>query len=736
MSDEQILLEENKHLELTKQIINKEIVYNNFELKEIPKRHREVLQGDTFLVESLMTMAASRIKRLEQISGNPYFGRIDFLADDTHKLAKIYIGKTGIYDTETGIVTVDWRTPICSLYYDHNLGTASYEAPLGLITGELQLKRQIILNDGQIEDVYDTDLISSDELLRPYLSSNADNRMKTIIASIQREQNSIIRRPLKDNLIIQGVAGSGKTTVALHRIAYLIYNENKNYKADQFIVIGPNKYFMNYISSILPDLEAGAVEQYTFQDLAQSVLAEKVNLEDQSQSLKQYLKTGIHDKNLSYKSSLQYMKNLDLFINNYACKAINGNLEIDGIELFSEDYIKRSIFDNRGAYRENAHIFIKNAVSYIKNNSDDIYAKVWDNYKREFISLNNNDPRRQEIIEQSGEAKSQIKTGCDKIVKNYFKNLNIKTLALYKLFINDFDKYCDDQENVDVDSLKKKTLSSISKRTLAYEDLPAVMYLSMKLNGDKECGKFVHVVVDESQDFGLFHFYILKSLFKNSSFSIFGDIAQSIYSYRSITDWESVCSDIFDSKCEIMYLEKSYRTTTEIINTANTVLDGLEINRAKPVIRHGKNVSFINVTGRQTDEYIKTRMMQLQNSQYKSIALICKTEEEAINQYNKLISSGINVTNITDKDNKYNGGLCVLTSYLAKGLEFDAVVISDASEESYSSTSKTDLQLLYVAMTRPLHELDVLYNGTLNTILSNGISNESLNERSPQKTFK
>lgn len=230
------------------------------ELEEIQSGEEQILRtlpkkygNNPVLLSNLMSSTATKITNIARMKEKPYFARIDFKEDKKPNKEKLYIGKVGVTDLDGNVVITDWRAPVSTLYYDANLGKVEYNAPEGKIKGELSLKRQIIIQNKNVEEIFDVDSVSDDELLKPYLGASADNRLKNIVASIQSEQNNIIRKSIEENLIVQGVAGSGKTTVALHRIAYLMYNNANRYKANQFMVIGPNRFFINYISNVLPD---------------------------------------------------------------------------------------------------------------------------------------------------------------------------------------------------------------------------------------------------------------------------------------------------------------------------------------------------------------------------------------------------------------------------------------------------------------------------------------------------
>lgn len=711
-----IFNEEKEYLGYVKESLESEKEYCRKEMREIPKRYTNVLQGDAFLVEGLMSTQATKLRKLELSEKKPYFGRIDFLSDGSNNVAKIYIGKTTIHGKNDEIVTTDWRTPICSLYYDGDLGRVSYEAPYGLVHGDLKLKRQIIIEDGELVDVLDTSLVSNDELLQPYLNVNADNKMKTIIASIQKEQNEIIRRPISENIIVQGVAGSGKTSVALHRIAYLVFNLEKKINSSQFLVIGPNQYFLNYISSILPELETEPVEQQTYINLINELTNEKLTLDTQNTLFNQTKEKEEYKKIQAFKTSLGYKKALDYFMQDYLSKGIVlEGFKIDGEEIYSADEIKRILFSGINSF-PNFESACRYFVANFRNHTDEIYSKLNQKYREIYTSnLPKDDPVRKEAVAKSIALNNLVKNDGVKLLRNYFKKLQLGPLNTYKLFIANLGSYTSELTDTELLKLQKSTLQTLKKRKVTFEDLPSLLHINNLLCGCNQ--KYNHIVIDEAQDYGLFHFDALKETFPNSTFSIYGDLAQSIYSYRGIKDWESVASEIFGNNCSILNLNKSYRTTIEITNNANKVLRQMDLTEAEPVIRHGGEISFEDFA--KSDDYKIAKINDWLNKGYQTIAIICKTDKEAENTYNSLSKYGIDITHIKASDADYNGGVFVLTSALSKGLEFDAVIINDASNKVYDENNMDDMHLLYVAETRSLHELDVLYDKTLCPVFSN-----------------
>ncbi|MDD4706329.1 MAG: UvrD-helicase domain-containing protein [Bacilli bacterium] len=724
---EKMIAEEKAYLEYVKYHLENNIEYNLKELKAIPKRHTNILQGDTFLVESLMSAVSTTLKRLEKARNIPYFARIDFLQDDNNKTVKLYIGKTSIYGDNQKLATIDWRAPICSLYYNSELGNVSYEAPVGTIKGELKLKRQIIIEKGQLLDAKDTSLVTHDELLQSYLNVHADNRMKNIIASIQKEQHKIISAPIKDNIIVQGIAGSGKTSVALHRIAYLVYNENKTIEANQFLVIGPNKYFLDYISNLLPDLEVESVTQLTFFDIAEDVIGEEIKLIGMNDALESLFKTNKLDNSLSYKSSLNYKNALDKFILNYIYKMINNDITLGDACIISNEEIKKEyqskintpigiIFDN----------FQKRMIKKIKENPQRYYDNAIYSLNEKAKIIDRNNPILLEIYEQMEEIKKEIKTGCKKTIQKYFKKSKAKPLVIYKDFINNIEEYIESPIDFNIEEFKKRTLKNIFKKTLEYEDLAAVMYLKLNFYNYDYYDKYKQIVLDEAQDLGLFHFVVLKKIFNNGTFSIFGDLNQAIHSYRSIANWNDLNAEVFDNTCKFTTLDKSYRTTSEIMDAANNIPKKLGLHVSDALIRHGKEVTYIDTTNTNITQLISEILLKFKDESYKSIAIISKTDDEALCISRKLNKQGIPVNYISGDETKIIGGISSLASYNSKGLEFDAVIINNASEKVYSSSKKIDLQLLYVAMTRTLHELNILYDGEITEVLLDFLSKDEI----------
>ena len=712
---------EKQFLELVKKRIIEERKEQIETLERIPHeykgRYAQVKWGDEDLVDNLTKMYTNRIEKLENLENNPYFGSFSFALNGKDS-KEFRLGKTDISE-KTNQLVLDWRNPICTLYYDQSIGKVSYESPSGIINGSLTNKSQIIIENGEIKSIQDVDLVSDDDLLQPYLNVNADSRMKTIIASIQAEQNRIIRETIKKNLIVQGVAGSGKTSVALHRIAYLLYNNNdKNIDASKFVIIGPNKYFLNYISVVLPDLDTKNVNEITFEELSKRLIGEPTYYyETSNEELSRNLKNKGKLKDL--KGSLQYKKSLQMFLNDYFDSCLKESIKFENIDLISLDYLKKGILVKRG-YSKSINDFVKLTTKRIKEDFDNIYydlvSPLMDEMKKYPLRSN----ERNAVIARMDELKDKLKKGCNVELKKLVKPILISPINLYKLFLENIEKYMKLTPE-ECGLISKESLKLLKKKIIPYEDMAAIDYLSLMYSGTTEYEKYRHIVIDEAQDYSLFQFDIIKTIYDKCTFSIFGDLAQSIYSYRSIENWKELKEQVFNGNCEILEMLKSYRTTQEITNLSNNVLRKLSLSEACPVIRKGENIRILK---KKSDEIYLTIINDYAKKGYKSVGIICKNEEEMQVVKKMLDKLEINYNYITSSDVDYRGGTSLLTSYLAKGLEFDAVLINSVSQDKYDSQSKIDMHLLYVAMTRALHRLDIMYDSNITEVLKESIEFE------------
>lgn len=711
--------EEKEYLKKTLIKFDEVIENSKLKLESLPR----VYKDNIVQLEKLLKQYGNKMVVLEKTRKKPYFARIDFKDDAEQEVNECYIGKVGVMDDDNNLVTVDWRAPIASLYYDSNVGKAKYHAPQGEINGKLLLKRQYDIEEGELINFQDVDTVSNDEMLKPYLGVSADNRLKNIVSTIQKEQNEIIREDIHNNMVIQGVAGSGKTTVALHRIAYLVYNNIKNINPEQYLVIGPNKFFVNYISGVLPDLDVNNVLQLTYDEIVKELIKEDFELLSDEDNLIKSINNINELKYERYKLSMNYKDSIDKFLLDFDKNVVpKEDFIIKGYKILSSNIIRKiydSIVDDVISYEvfakkiERACLLIS---KYINEHENNIFNNIQEEFHKKISSIS---PKELDKERKNIEfIKKELRNNCNQSLKRYFSNGSPKILNLYIEFLKNINKY---DENTNNDKITKN-INNIKKKKVSFEDLGALLYLYYRVYGSSNFIDIRHAVIDEAQDFGELNFYVLKKLMPNSTFSIFGDLAQSIYEYRGINNWNEVIDKTFNKQCELKYLKKSYRTTTEIMNSANNIIRHIGMTESEPVIRHGVEVNYIKLNNNKI-EYVSNIVNKYLEIGYKSIAIICKDCEESNYINYKLKEKGLNISNITNLDLEYNGGICTITSYLAKGLEFDGVIISDASEGVYDSFKKIDMKILYVAMTRALHELNILYNKELVIPLQKDIKN-------------
>lgn len=686
--------------------------------------------GDREELWKIADMKKIHIRNLKTSVNKPYFARIDFTSDEDGKVSTVYIGKNGVIKN-TDIIVTDWRAPISSLYYDAEIGRCSFEAPNGTISGNMSLKRQFEIELGELQEYFDVDLVSNDELLQKYLNSNNDARLKSIVSTIQKEQNDVIRKKIFDNIIIQGVAGSGKTTVALHRIAYLVYNYMKTIKQNQYLVIGPNPVFLKYIKSVLPDLDVSGVEQCTFEQFAQMYIDENISVNSSDKKVIDNIEGKNNSDVDKFKCSIKYKKMIDKFLKIYFYSITSKPLMLGNFEVIPQN-IMREIFEGtEEVYSKDLNnkieITIDRLCKYIENNYDFITSR-YNNYSFELFKNVQTDEEKNKMRNMFSKDRAELSKNCRSILRKYFNKSKVSTIKLYKLFIssiNDYDIY----NYNNISELKRKTQKNIKNNSYDFEDLSALIYIKTALGLNKNYERIKHTVIDEAQDLGEFNFYVLKESLPASTFSIFGDLAQSIYDYRGINNWNEVNEVMFSGNGEIVNFNKSYRTTAEIMESADDVLDSIGLSRSDMVVRHGNPVQVSEIEdANNIPEYIAEKICEYKEKGYKTIAVISKTDLLS-NYINKALKMfGINIPNVTANDDLIDEKfrVCTISNQLAKGLEFDAVILNNANEEIYSSNSSLDMKLLYVALTRALHELDIVYSGTITKPLSGNLKKSNM----------
>lgn len=635
-------------------------------------------------------------------SEEPYFGRLDFQEDEKAFAEAIYIGKVGVAkgDSEE-ILVVDWRAPVASMFYSHTGAEdlAFYKSPEGIIEGEIHLKRNIVVRNRELQRVVDTYvkgtevLSGADEFLIYRLGENKDNKLKDIVSTIQAEQNNIIRSEQSQPILIQGVAGSGKTTVALHRIAYLLYEYREKLQAERMVIFAPNKMFLDYISNVLPELGVGGIQQTTFLDWALSILKDDFKLIDISEKYNRWF-TIDRNEMLDYanspgriKGALTYRKWLEKLMMEFESNVIPKHdfVAWDGTVLPSSIIQKWTV--------EYKHYPIAKRRERVVNR-----IKKWIQKELDQVFLTH--------------VKKDLQKKANQRLKAYFKNWpEITPLSFYKMIFQKKRANFIAEELYEFISteIREQTAKNLTKKLIGQEDLAALLLIHNWLYGIPSELRYQHTVIDEAQDFSPIQVSLLKDYTVGSSFTILGDISQAIHSYEGVHSWEEV-REVFGSKLAYFELEKSYRSTMEIIEFANRVLQngGNPQSLAKPVFRSGADVVVKQVDRNNEVNNLLKDIKDLQNKGATTIAIISRTEKESESIYNKLQDAGLHLTFIDAKQRDYQGGISILPVHLSKGLEFDAVVLLDVDLLHYQKNER-DAKLLYVACTRALHELTVYY---------------------------
>ena len=601
--------------------------------------------------------------KIESLINTPYFARIDFRYDDEDEIEKIYIGRNAFIDKFGNMLIYDWRAPVSSMYYDFELGNASYDAPLGKVEGEITLKRQFKITKSKMDYVLESALSIGDEVLQRELSNTSDQRMKNIVATIQKEQNRIIRNEKTDTLIIQGVAGSGKTSIALHRVAYFLYKYREYLSAENVVVISPNKVFADYISNVIPELGEEPIIQLDLEDIAREQLDKQMDFEKYSEQVSELLDAPDENKieRIRFKSSLEFVS----LINNYISY-------IDSNYFNATDYVYNDICIDKEFIKNRYEAYKKRATfSRVDKIADDIIEKI----KIEKIS---------EKIPGKGEIRKKL--------LSMFKYNN--TLDLYK----DFFKY-----------INKEELFNFNNNKLENSDVFPYIYLKIFVEGIEGIDTIKHVVIDEMQDYTPVQYMVIKSLYKCKK-TILGDFGQCVNPYNANS--LSLLSDIFENS-EVVKLNKSYRSTYEIIKFSEQILK----QDIEPIERHGELPSIIKCNSLEEElKQIEDTIDNFNKFDYSTMGIICKTKSQAKQIYDKLKDKY--EVNLLDIDSlEFKEGIIISTIHMSKGLEFDEIVIPMVDVNNYESDY--DRNLLYIACTRAMHKLTLTYHNEITDILSN-----------------
>ncbi|MBM7704289.1 RNA polymerase recycling motor HelD [Metabacillus iocasae] len=680
---------------------------------------------------NLLKRTSDEVKKLKRFRNKPYFARIDFQRDETGEKEELYFGKVSLFDKETQKpIIVDWRSPIANLYYDGRLGDVTYEAEGDEYKGHLSLKRQFIIEEGKLEDIRDVDLTTTDELLQQSLSGSASNRLTDIVSTIQEEQNSIIRADLNKPIIVQGAAGSGKTTIALHRISYFIYTYAEHFLPQQLMVLAPNRLFIDYISEVLPELGVDNILQTTFVDYVKKCINKSVKLKHPDEKLLSFLNkeydNPAHMQWLaSFKGSLPFRDMMDRYLADILQTLLpKDDFVVAKFRLYKASKIKHLLCEEYAylPYYKRVDKVKRVLQNYVRTEKKEMIKRItafYDQKLEKALFQYDESPKRKayvsKALDKKEEALKHLQSDVKTAVTTYIKKLpHYDVFHYYKQMVTNetlVKKYGDGILSDEQVSLFCRYQQQLDQEGMyEVEDLAPLLYLQGKLYGIKEELQVKNVVIDEAQDYSYFQLCALKSTLETDMFTIVGDLAQGIHSYRGIQDWSMVQREILP-RATYKTLQKSYRTTVEIMNAANGILKLLDLAlpTVEPVVRHGIKPTFkvMSEEAKESVASLEHTIDQFVKEGHKTIAIIAKTNRECkkIAQWFKRYSSKT-VQLLRENEEINKEAIVIVSSHLSKGLEFDAVIIC-LVDEVYEG-NEIDIKLLYVSMTRPLHRL-VLY---------------------------
>lgn len=715
---------EEKYLNQTLDIVKRNVENYESEIREMSDQIEEMLQhyhdNDVEVYTQMSNTVTMRdhmqsaLKRNQRATKKPYFGRIDFLDETLQKEEALYIGRGGIAKDTTHQMVVDWRAPVANAYYENGLGECSYHAPDGReLPIRLDLKRTYEIDNGRLLDYFDTEVIANDELLTKYLAKNKQAVLGEIIATIQKEQNDIIRKTPYHNIIVQGVAGSGKTTVAMHRISFILYNYAERFRPEDFYIVGSNRILLENITGVLPDLDVYGIRQMTMEQLFVRLLYE--DWDEQSCSI---LENTAAAQGSMDRGTFGWFQALTEF----GVRIEAERICMDSVVLDRRQFVEglkggvAGVFDEREGEPQPTDLVEllsgKAIRDYVEQTNASVQTKINMLNERLIIKI------KDEFLKNGLRYSEKERKAILKEYRGYFgkKIFDISIFELYQRFL--------------LEQKEKGYEVSVPEQAYDVYDLAALTYLYKRMKETEVISEAHHVVIDEAQDYGMMAYAVLKYCMKDCTYTVMGDVSQNIHFGFGLADWEELrkllCSQDGDS---FGILKKSYRNTVEISEFATKILHhgSFEPYPVEPIIRHGKEVEVMQLpTKRELYEETARRCRAWQKQGLNTIAIICRTPEKAelvARQLGRLIP----VCESNLEKAVFSDGIMVLPVVYTKGLEFDAVLIFDPDKEEYP-VDDGHAKLLYVAATRALHELCVLYREELTGLIADPLPEEKQKE--------
>lgn len=683
-----------------------------------------------------------KLNTLERLKYSPYFGRIDFLEEGEKTVDRVYLGIASFMDQQDeNFLIYDWRAPISSLYYDYSPGPAQYQTPEGFIQGEMQLKRQFIIKAAKIKGMFDTGVTIGDEMLQEVLGNNASTQMKSIVATIQREQNAIIRNEKNNLLIVQGVAGSGKTSAALQRVAFLLYRYRGTITSENIMLFSPNPLFNSYVATVLPELGEENMQQTTFQEFLYQRIGKNFTVEDPFNQM-EYLLNEENDPDyqtrlngIRYKANLDFKKMIDQYSIELSTKglifrdlkfrgdpliskrdihqyfySLDRNISIPNRMLLVKEWLLREL--KRAMKRERSRSWVEEELQFLEK----------EDYMEAFKQLQ----QKQKFSDDTfDDFDREHKLLAEMVVKQKFRPLfsivkQLKFIDMPNIYLQLFNRVQEGACGLPADwnEIYRLTEKRFADMVMSYEDTAPYVYLQDLLEGRKSSTAIRHIFIDEAQDYSPFQFAFIRRLFPYSKMTLLGDFNQAIFS--GVTEAETVLNQIVAAgeDTAAFNLTKTYRSTKEIVEYTKALIPGGD--QIEPFNRKGNKPIVTLVNKNTLINGIIEKLNDLKKAGHRTIAIICRTSEESKQAYEAL-NKEVSLHLIEKGTIIYEKGTNVVPSYLAKGIEFDAVILYDLSQYNRESERK----LFYTVCTRAMHELHMM--------ATNGIS--PLMEKVPKETY-
>jgi DNA helicase-2/ATP-dependent DNA helicase PcrA len=672
-----------------------------------------------------------RVILLRKLQNSPYFGRVDFQEAGEEEIESIYLGLGSYYDEDTNdFLIYDWRAPISSLYYDASLGNAEFETPNGTVTGNMSLKRQFLIKRGVIKSLFDTGVTIGDELLKEVLGQQADPNLKNIVSTIQKEQNQIIRDDKTHLLVVQGAAGSGKTSSAMQRMAYLLYRFRESLSADQIVLFSPNAMFNSYVSTVLPELGEENMQQSTFQNFLERKLGKQFRVEDPFEQLEYALNPQENQdfaariEGIEFKASLSFLQ----MMNDYIASLKQSGFLFRDISFRGEVVIPRKKIQDQ-FYALESDLSIENRLEIIQKWLHQQLKEVEESQREKPWVEEQIDLLEEEVYTQVHQKLQKQKRFADNtfddldrerdmlvsiVLKRAFRSLYRAVNRLGFVNIKGMYKQLFDEKKVNRTGLPthwelicKQTKQKINQKIMQYEDATPYLYLKESIEGFETNRYIRHVFIDEAQDFSPFQFAFVKHVFPKSKWTVLGDINQTIHAHQLNDGLTPLISWFEADKAKKIIFHRSYRSTKPIILFTRELLpDGEQI---EPFERPGLLPVLTKVSKKEELEEALIKQAKQCKEKYSSIAIICKTLKESLEAY-ELLKDKIDVTLVKTGNSSFKKGVVIIPSYLAKGIEFDAVLVFNASDQVYNR--EEERRLFYTVCTRAMHELHLFSLGT------------------------